>query len=397
MIRDSIETSQAIDAYVQMEKLTGLLPKPFLGNKSVRALRVPDSNGCIISVRLDNANRIRFLWAVKYYVKGEIQWRFNESTPRNIYQLFTIGKIPAKIKSYFYFDDEREERVIKYEFTKTTEAVDAYIGEAEGSFLLPKPFHGNKSVRALSIADSDGFLLSVRVNENNDIRFFWANKLADTEENRMPSSSSIEIGEWFYTEDTQSSIRKSVMNKKQPEEIRRYFFFLDEEVLELELKDRTSSDRIDNITREIDSSITKYKDLIEKGDLLQGNAIGWNASQGITHSDFLALYYEERLMVKIDGDRALLMILRHPEAKPWKTAIMVTSAFMWTGILAGIILLFIIWPIGLLLILFCCFPMRMGWKKSISNAVVKVSLESPSFWDEARRCCILQFSIKSSS
>jgi hypothetical protein len=227
--------------------------------------------------------------------------------------------------------------------------------------------------------------------------FFWANKLADTEENRMPSSSSIEIGEWFYTEDTQSSIRKSVMNKKQPEEIRRYFFFLDEEVLELELKDRTSSDRIDNITREIDSSITKNKDLIEKGDLLQGNAIGWNASQGITHSDFLALYYEERLMVKIDGDRALLMILRHPEAKPWKTAIMVTSAFMWTGILAGIILLFIIWPIGLLLILFCCFPMRMGWKKSISNAVVKVSLESPSFWDEARRCGILQFSIKSSS
>ncbi|MEI6278073.1 MAG: SUMF1/EgtB/PvdO family nonheme iron enzyme [Verrucomicrobiae bacterium] len=103
----------------------------------------------------------------------------------------------------------------------------------------------------------------------------------------------------------------------------------------------------------------------------------------ISHSEFVERFKNNQIIPLINKGTVTSFVAQHPETQEYRAAIGCFSALVWIGSIAAIILLFVFWPIALILLFVCWFPLRAGIRTTAQQQVVKTALQSPSFYRDA--------------
>src|SRR2546425_13282664 len=92
----------------------------------------------------------------------------------------------------------------------------------------------------------------------------------------------------------------------------------------------------------------------------------------LDHRDWLRLRQEHKAYPVLRDSPCIKLLLTRPESTNWKPAVLFFSTLVYSGLIGGVVLLFVTrWWVGLLVILFSYFPLRKGTMISIKQEVLK--------------------------
>lgn len=100
----------------------------------------------------------------------------------------------------------------------------------------------------------------------------------------------------------------------------------------------------------------------------------------LDHPDWIALKADGKVVPYFNIGRCALALQKHPDTKHWRFALIFFTTLVPLAVIAGIVMLFITWWIGLIIILSAIFPLRQGIATAIRQEVIRVAEENTSFF-----------------
>ncbi len=114
----------------------------------------------------------------------------------------------------------------------------------------------------------------------------------------------------------------------------------------------------------------------------------------LDHPDWMALKQENKVAPVLDSGKCALALHKHPATKHWKPALIFFTTLVPLGVIAGIVLLFVKWWIGLFVLFFTLVPLRSGISQSVKQEVLRVAETNTSFFSCAIATGGLRFLVK---
>lgn len=103
----------------------------------------------------------------------------------------------------------------------------------------------------------------------------------------------------------------------------------------------------------------------------------------MSYAEFVERFNRKEILPQIDKSLASGFLTQHPFTQRHRAAIGCFSSLVWIGSLVALVLLFVFWPLSLILLFFCWFPLRTGIIASNQQTALSAALENPGFYHDA--------------